>query len=78
MSKIIDLVLLRNWAKRSENELDDEMMMQMMRAAADELEELCALVHHIAINTRDPDKELPGGAERKLRMISAMLKDYGR
>lgn len=78
MGKITDLLLFRHRHEGGVEELTDEAMVRMLRAAADELAELRALVQRIAMISREAEHELPGGGERKLRAISAMLKDHGR
>ena len=78
MSRLSDLVLFRSRRDRRADELSDEAMVQMLRAAADQLAELRALIQRIAIIARHPEHKLPGGAEQKLRAISSMLDDHGR
>jgi hypothetical protein len=76
MGKITDLMLFDNRCGRGADELSDEAMVRMLRAAADEITELRALVQRIAIIARDPEGESPGSAQRKLRAIASMLKDH--
>lgn len=67
-----------SWRERGDEELSDAAMVQMLRAAGEELAELRALVQRIAIIVRDAEHEPPGGAARKLRAISSLLRDRGR
>src|SRR4051812_45148682 len=56
MSRLSDLVLFRSRRDRRADELSDEAMVQMLRAAADELAELRALIQRIAIIARHPKR----------------------
>jgi hypothetical protein len=76
MGRLADLMRFRGRRDRGPGELSDEAMVLMLRAAAQELAELRALVQRIAILARDAEGE-PGGAERRLRAIASMLKDRG-
>ena len=78
MGKITDLLLFRKRGNRDAEELTDELMVRMLRAAGLELEELRLLVRRIAMLAHDVDREPPGGAKRRLQAISALLKDYGQ
>lgn len=77
MSRLTDLMPFAGRRARGAEELSDEAMVAMLRAAAEELTGLRALVKRIALIARDTGSAAPGGAELKLRAISGLLKDHG-